>query len=87
MAAWYLGLSRGRYPTSKAKKKPQQDGRRVKCIYNQTPYTRHSEGSSTLCAQDPETPQETGNRTVLQNNNGTSTREQKLWVAADTGMS
>ena len=50
----------GDIPHPKAKKKPQQDGRRGEITFIIKPHThqRHSEGSNIPCVhQDPETPQ------------------------------
>ena len=47
-------------PCTRAKEKPQQDGRRGEVMFRMKLLTRqrHSEGSNKLCAhQDPETPQ------------------------------
>ena len=49
-----------RYPSPRAKEKPQQDSRRGEIAVRIQPHThqRHSEGSSKPCAyQNPETPQ------------------------------
>ena len=53
------GVMLRRYPKSKGKGKPQQDGRRVDITSRIKPHAhqRHSEGSKIPCAQqDPETP-------------------------------
>ena len=59
---WQLqgtGATVRRYPTSKGKGEPQQDGRRDKIAFRIESHThqRHSEGSNKPCAhQDPEAP-------------------------------
>ena len=62
-----LDPTKKRYPMSKAKEKPQQDGRRDKIMFRikHLTYQRQSEGSNKPCVhQDPETPQKLGQNCV-----------------------